>query len=76
MVEFDIGMKSSDSSKICIMVLASFFIIMISYIWYKFNTMIRNMRKWNGIRNSWERNCQIVSLPIKYVIERILFICM
>lgn len=40
MVEFDIGMKSSDSSKICIMVLASFFIIMISYIWYKFNTMI------------------------------------
>lgn len=25
------------------------------------------MRKWNGIRNSWERNCQIVSLPIKYV---------
>lgn len=40
MVEFDIGMKSSDSSKICSMVLASFFIIMISYIWYKFNTMI------------------------------------
>ena len=22
------------------------------------------MRKWNGIRNSWERNCQIVSLVV------------
>lgn len=40
MVEFDIGMKNSDVSKICIMILTSFFIIMISYIWYKFNTMV------------------------------------